>query len=37
MQDSTLIEITGWCRCLANLGAKRNLYILYFLPTPTPV
>jgi len=32
VQDLAPIEITSWCRCLANLGEKRNLpYILYFL------
>jgi len=35
MQNLKPIKITGWCRCLANLWAKRNLYfIIYFLPHP---
>jgi len=32
MQDPTPIEITGWCRCLANLGEKRNLYFIFSAP-----
>jgi len=37
VQDPTLIEFTGWCRWLANLG-QNETYVLYFLPPPsTPV
>jgi len=32
VQDPTPIEITGWCRCLANLGQKQNLHFLSFFP-----
>jgi len=35
VQNSIFIEITGWCRCLANLGAKCNLYFR-FLPPSSP-
>jgi len=32
VQDLTPIEITGWCRCLANLKAKLNLYFIFSAP-----